>query len=55
LQGRGNWREIQKKSVSIRLTKIKPWNLRELAKGVYQWTRHYDPFLGYMDGVINQK
>ncbi|NLJ63932.1 MAG: CRISPR-associated endonuclease Cas3'' [Christensenellaceae bacterium] len=51
--GQGDWRTLQKKSVSIRRSKVKEWNLRECAAGIYQWTLRYDDFLGYMSGVLD--
>lgn len=51
--GRGDWQLLQNKSVSIRREKIKAWRLKELAKGVFQWTLRYDSFLGYMRGVLD--
>lgn len=51
--GEGDWRELQKKSVSVRSCKIKPWKLEETACGVYRWTLKYDDFLGYMSGVLS--
>ena len=53
-RGRSDWRALQKKSVSIRRYKIKAWELKEIADGVYQWTLGYDDFLGYMSGVLNK-
>ena len=53
-RGSGDWRALQKKSVSIRRYKIKEWNLKEIADGVYQWTLGYDDFLGYMSGILNK-
>ena len=53
-RGRGDWHALQKKSVSIRRYKIKEWNLKEIADGVYQWTLGYDDFLGYMSGILNK-
>lgn len=53
--GKGDWVLLQKKSVSIRTAKIKDWNLKEIAKGVYQWTLRYDSFLGYMRGVLDME
>lgn len=52
-RGKSDWHTLQKKSVSIRRYKIKEWNLKEIADGVYQWTLGYDDFLGYMHGVLN--
>jgi CRISPR-associated endonuclease/helicase Cas3 len=51
--GRGDWQLLQKMSVSIRRERIKAWGLKELAKGVFQWTLRYDSFLGYMRGVLD--
>lgn len=53
-RGSGDWRALQKKSVSIRRYKVKAWNLKEIADGVYQWTLGYDDFLGYMSGILNK-
>ena len=53
LAGKGDWRQLQRKSVSIRREKVQSWNLKEIAKGVYQWTLRYDSFLGYMRGVLD--
>lgn len=52
-EGNGDWRALQKKSVSIHRYRVKAWNLQEIADGVYQWTLGYDDFLGYMSGVLN--
>ena len=51
--GKGDWKLLQKKAVSVRRWRIKDWNLKEIANGVYQWTLRYDDFLGYMAGVID--
>lgn len=51
--GKGDWSTLQKKSVSIRRAKVKPWNMKAIAGDVYQWTLGYDDFLGYMYGVLN--
>lgn len=51
--GGGDWRQVQKKAVSIRYANIKKWGLQEIASGVYKWTLGYDPFLGYMRGVLD--
>ena len=51
--GRSDWKTLQRQSVSIRRDKIKRWNLKEIAPGVYRWTLGYNDFLGYMSGVIN--
>ncbi len=51
--GKGNWQQLQRKSVAIRREKVRLWNLKEIANGVYQWTLRYNPFLGYMCGVLD--
>ena len=51
--GKSDWHTLQKRSVSIRRSKIKAWELKELAAGVYRWMLGYDDFLGYMHGVLN--
>lgn len=51
--GKGDWQLLQKKAVSIRREKVREWNLKEIAAGVYQWTLGYDSFLGYMRGVLD--
>lgn len=53
-QGRGNWKEVQKYSVSIRRTNLEKWQVKQIAKDVYQWTLPYNSFLGYMAGVLRQ-
>lgn len=50
--GKGDWRTLQRKAVSIRRCSIQHWNLKEIVKGVYQWTLGYDSFLGYMSGIL---
>lgn len=52
-RGKGDWQLLQKKSVSIRREKAQTWNLKEIAKGVFQWMLRYDSFLGYMRGVLD--
>lgn len=53
MYGKANWQLLQRNVVSIRINKIKEWDLKEIARGVYQWTWGYDDFLGYMYGVLN--
>lgn len=53
--GRGDWRQLQRKSVSIRYEKAQSWSLVEIARGVYRWTLQYDHFLGYMRGVLDNE
>lgn len=52
--GKGNWRLLQKKSISISRNKIKQWNVKEIVEDIFQWTLAYDEFLGYMRGVLEQ-
>lgn len=54
-RGKGDWQLLQKKSVSIRREKAQEWNLKEITKGVFQWTLRYDSFIGYMRGVLDIK
>ena len=56
--GKSDWRQLQKKSISLYNSKIKEkaidWNLKEpIVDKLYQWTLGYDSFLGYMRGVLD--
>lgn len=51
-RGKSDWHTLQKNSVSIRRYKIKEWNLKEIAAGVYRRTWGCDDFPGYMHGAI---
>ena len=51
-QGHGNWRELQKKSVSIHKKKAEWLKMRKIRGNIYQWMAGYDTFLGYMSGVL---
>lgn len=53
--GGGDWQQLQRKSVSIACYNIQKYHLQALGEGLYAWTLPYDPFLGYMAGVISQK
>lgn len=53
--GGGDWRELQKKSVSIIRKKIAALHLQEISGGVYRWTLPYNDFLGYMRGVLDSE
>lgn len=55
LFGKADWTELQKNSVSVRKSNIRAWNLKEIGDGLYQWTLRYDPFLGYMRGVLDME
>ncbi len=50
--GGGDWRLLQKKSVSIARLNLVRWKARKLSGGLYQWTLPYDDFIGIMAGVI---
>ena len=52
--GYTNWKEIQKKTVSISRSKLRGLNLPMLATGLYQWTLKYDHFLGVMAGILDE-
>ena len=51
--GYGDWKSVQRKSVSIRRNKDTKQGLHEIAPGVYQWCLGYDSFLGYMKGILD--
>lgn len=46
--GKADWRLLQRQSISIPQGKARRYHLEELAPGIYQWSRGYDSFLGYM-------
>ena len=50
--GEGDWRLVQRKSVSIARYPLNGWNVKEIGPGLYQWTLGYDDFVGYMSGLI---
>jgi hypothetical protein len=49
-----NWREMMMGSVQLWTGKEREFALPELRglPGVYRWNLGYDPFLGYMAGVL---
>ena len=51
-QGHGDWRELQKKSVTIHRKAAARWKTRKIRDNIYQWMAGYDSFLGYMSGVL---
>lgn len=53
--GHGNWREVQRCSVSISRRNLEKWEVMQIAEDIYQWTLTYDSFLGYMAGVLKQE
>ena len=50
--GYGNWKEVQKYSVSIRRKNLEKWQVKQIAEDAYQWTLYYDTILGYMPGAL---
>ena len=50
--GQGDWRELQMKSVAVPAYHVNDWKLKKIAPELYEWTLPYDPFLGYMAGVL---
>ena len=61
--GQGSWQQIQRKSFSIRRSKIisdkannkGKYQVEEISKDLYLWQEEYDSFLGYMKGIVNKK
>ena len=51
--GGGDWRLLQRKSVSIRVEMIDTKWMEKIADGIFSWTGGYDTFLGYMRGVLD--
>lgn len=51
-EGKSDWHQLQLLSFSVPKHKVNEWKMREVAKGIYQWTLSYDSFLGYMAGVL---
>ena len=54
-QGNGDWRELQKKSISIDKYNTERYGLRKIRDNIYQWTAGYDTFIGYMSGVFENE
>jgi len=50
-----DWREIQRKSVQIWAYRIDELRMPQLERhpGVYKWHLAYSPFLGYMEGILD--
>ena len=50
-----DWRDIQRNSVQIWGYRIDDLRIPELARhpGLYKWHLAYSPFLGYMEGVLD--
>lgn len=53
-QGKSDWQQMQLHSVSVPHYRVEKWQMREIAKDLYEWTLPYDSFLGYMAGVLAQ-
>ena len=52
---RADWKEIQRKGISIRLKDSERRSLPQLADGIYDWNLEYNDFLGIMAGRLNSK
>ena len=50
--GHADWREIQRKAVSVGKYRVTSLHLPLLAEGIYDWNVGYDGFLGIMSGVL---
>lgn len=53
--GQCDWREIQRKGVSLYLSKNERLSLPLLAEGLYDWNLGYNDFLGVMVGKLASK
>ena len=53
IRGKGDWRLIQKHTVSISQYKLRDWGVAEIRPGLYRWNLAYDNFVGYMAGVMD--
>lgn len=53
--GQCDWREIQRKSVSLHLNKSERLSLPRLAEGLYDWNLRYNDFLGVMAGRLDNR
>ena len=51
--GQADWKEIQRKSVSVLRDRVNRYRLSELVEGVFDWNLRYDSFLGIMAGVLD--
>ncbi|MCR4772393.1 MAG: CRISPR-associated endonuclease Cas3'' [Oscillospiraceae bacterium] len=52
-RGHTDWKEIQRKSISIRRNIAKEYRLTELIEGIYDWNLRYDSFLGIIAGTLD--
>ena len=50
--GVGDWKALQRHSVSVPYEKVNAYALETLGDGLFLWNRAYDSFLGYMAGVL---
>ena len=49
-----DWRDIQRKAVSVRKYYVDELKLKPLKRGIYDWNLEYDGFLGIMKGVLER-
>lgn len=52
---RCSWQDLQRNSISLGVNRIKEFYVPEIAPGLFLWERPYSPFLGYMEGVLQDK
>ena len=52
--GEGDWKMLQKHSVSIAKYYLDRYRVAELRQGLYYWQLPYSSFLGYMEGIVGQ-
>lgn len=50
--GEGDWKMLQKHSVSIARYYLDRYRVVELKHGLYYWQLPYSSFLGYMEGIV---
>ena len=52
-RGECDWREIQRRTVSVRKSYRQEYSLESLVDGLYSWSLGYDNILGIMRGVLD--
>ena len=52
--GDGDWKMLQKHSVSIAKYHLDRYRVAELRQGLYYWQLPYSSFLGYMEGIVGK-
>ncbi|MPN58509.1 hypothetical protein SDC9_206214 [bioreactor metagenome] len=53
--GKVDWQELQKVSVQIAKYKLDELRTPIIMDHIYRWNIEYDPFLGYMAGIVKLK